>query len=138
MKAFLSCLSSDSPFTALKGGIDTIDSIDIGVPKQACEENIVDNRRMVKKQYFNGAAHLRFVMKQIKEGERIEIKKARLVVNSLIDHVLQDEQTMIRMTAIKDYDDYTYYHAVNVSILSIGLGMKLGLNKKRLSELGIA
>jgi HD-GYP domain-containing protein (c-di-GMP phosphodiesterase class II) len=138
MKAFLSCLSSDSPFTALKGGIDTIDSIDIGVPKQGCKENIVDSRRMLKKQYFNGAAHLRFVMKQIKEGERIEIKKARLVVNSLIDHVLQDEQTMIRMTAIKDYDDYTYYHAVNVSILSIGLGMKLGLSKKRLSELGIA
>jgi len=138
VKAFLSCLSSDSPFTALKGEINTIDSIDIGIPKQACEKNIVDSRRVLRKQYFTGAAHLKFVMKQIKEGERIEIKKARLIVNSLIDNVLQDEQTILRMTAIRDYDDYTYYHAVNVSILSIGLGIKLGLDKKRLSELGVA
>ena len=138
MKAFLSCLSSDSPFTALKGGIDTIAPIDIGIPKQACQENIVESGRTLKKNYFNGAAHLKFVIREIEEGKRIEIKKARLVVNSLINQVLQDEQTMVRMTAIKDYDDYTYYHAVNVSVLSIGLGMKLGLNKKRLSELGIA
>jgi len=42
------------------------------------------------------------------------------------------------MTAIKDYDEYTYHHSINVSILSIALGMKLGLNKKKLSELGVA
>jgi putative nucleotidyltransferase with HDIG domain len=52
--------------------------------------------------------------------------------------MLQEEQMLVGMTAIKDYDDYTYYHSVNVSILSVALGMKLGLNKKRLSELGIA
>jgi HD-GYP domain-containing protein (c-di-GMP phosphodiesterase class II) len=52
--------------------------------------------------------------------------------------MLQEEQMLISMTAIKDYDEYTYYHSVNVSILSVALGIKLGLNKKKLSELGIA
>jgi putative nucleotidyltransferase with HDIG domain len=41
------------------------------------------------------------------------------------------------MTAIKDYDEYTYHHSVNVSILTIALGQRLGLNKKVLTELGM-
>jgi HD-GYP domain-containing protein (c-di-GMP phosphodiesterase class II) len=41
------------------------------------------------------------------------------------------------MTAIKEYDEYTYHHSVNVSILSIALGQRLGLNKKILTELGL-
>jgi len=41
------------------------------------------------------------------------------------------------MTAIKDYDEYTYHHSVNVSILSIALGQRLGLNRKFLTEIGL-
>jgi HD-GYP domain-containing protein (c-di-GMP phosphodiesterase class II) len=41
------------------------------------------------------------------------------------------------MTAIKDYDEYTYHHSVNVSILTIALGQRLGLSKKILTELGV-
>jgi len=41
------------------------------------------------------------------------------------------------MTAIKDYDEYTYHHSVNVSILSVALGQRLGLNRRMLTELGM-
>lgn len=138
MRAFLSCLASDSPYVTLKGAIDTINSIDISPLKLAREDNLYDLQLMVKRTYFNAVSQLKAVVSRVKEGERIEMKKVRLVVNSLIDLMLSEEQMLISMTAIKDYDEYTYYHSVNVSILSIALGMKLGLNKKRLSELGIA
>jgi HD-GYP domain-containing protein (c-di-GMP phosphodiesterase class II) len=45
---------------------------------------------------------------------------------------------LVGMTTIKDYDDYTYHHSVNVSILSIALGRRLGLSKKTLAELGLS
>ena len=138
MRAFLSCLSSDSPYITLKGGIETIDSIDISPLKQARQTNMFNKQQALRRTYFNAVSQFKTVAGKTRKNEGIEIKKARLIVNSLIDSMLQEEQMMISMTAIKDYDDYTFHHSVNVSILSLALGMKLGLNKKRLSELGIA
>jgi len=41
------------------------------------------------------------------------------------------------MTTIKDYDEYTFHHSTNVSILSVALGRRMGMNHKMLIELGI-
>jgi HD-GYP domain-containing protein (c-di-GMP phosphodiesterase class II) len=58
----------------------------------------------------------------------------------MIDHIIDEESLsiLLAMTTIKDYDDYTYYHSVNVSILSMSLGHKIGLPKKVLEDLGLA
>lgn len=138
LKAFRSCLLSDSPFVTLKGSVETIGAISIGVIKQAREGHLIDRRYGLRRTYFNAVSHLKTVTGRVKEGENIDLKKSRLVVNSLVDLIMQEEEMLISMTAVKDYDEYTYHHSINVSILSIALGMRLGLNKKRLSELGIA
>jgi putative nucleotidyltransferase with HDIG domain len=55
----------------------------------------------------------------------------------MVDQILEEEQLLLGMTAIKDYDEYTYHHSVNVSILSVALGQRLGMNRKMLTELGM-
>jgi HD-GYP domain-containing protein (c-di-GMP phosphodiesterase class II) len=45
---------------------------------------------------------------------------------------------MIQLTAIRDFDDYTYAHSANVSIYSLTMGVRLGLDRLRLSQLGMA
>lgn len=50
---------------------------------------------------------------------------------------MEEEQLLLGMTSIKDYDEYTYHHSVNVSILSIALGQRLGMHITQLTELGI-
>jgi HD-GYP domain-containing protein (c-di-GMP phosphodiesterase class II) len=55
----------------------------------------------------------------------------------MVDIILQEEELLIGMTAIKDYDEYTYNHSVNVSILSVALGQRLGLSRKVLTDLGL-
>ncbi len=136
--AFNACLSTDIPFITLQGDVDIIDSIEVGPLKNMRSDSLMDVRRTIKKSYFNAVSNLKSVVTRVQSGQTVEVRKARLAVNSLIDLMLQEEQMLVSMTAIKDYDDYTYYHSVNVSILSVALGLKLGLNKKRLSELGIA
>jgi HD-GYP domain-containing protein (c-di-GMP phosphodiesterase class II) len=138
IRAFFSCLSSDVPFVRLKDDIGIISSIDIGRPKKVRADGLSDSRRMLKKNYFNAVSHLQSIVTKIQADQPVEVKKTRFAVNTLIDLMLQDVQMLLSMTAIKDYDEYSYYHSVNVSILSVALGMKLGLNKKRLSELGVA
>jgi len=137
LKACISSSFSADPFPALEEKMSAIRSIDVGILKKIVEEDAVDVRKMVKKTYFNAVSFTQGVINKIKSGEKVNIKKAKRVVESMVDQILEEEQLLLGMTAIKDYDEYTYHHSVNVSILSIALGQRLGLNKKMLTELGM-
>jgi HD-GYP domain-containing protein (c-di-GMP phosphodiesterase class II) len=112
-------------------------SIGIDRLKKIKEGEEVDARKIIKKTYFNAVSYSKGVMTKIKSGEKVNIKKSKRIVETMVDQLLAEEQLLLSMTAIKDYDEYTYHHSVNVSILSIALGQRLGLSKKVLTELGL-
>lgn len=138
LKVFISSPYAQNPFDALVEGTSNIDSISVGPLKKIVEEEGFDIRRVVKKTYFNAVSFTKGVITKIKSGEKVSIKKAKRVVESMVDMILQKEELLLLgMTAIKDYDEYTYHHSVNVSILSIALGQRIGLSRKALTELGL-
>lgn len=137
LRAFIASPYSQSPYESLLEGISNIDSISIGPLKKIIEEGDFDIRSVVKKTYFNAVSFTKGVITKIKSGEKVSIKKAKRVVESMVDMILQEEELLLGMTAIKDYDEYTYHHSVNVSILSVALGQRLGLSRKALTELGL-
>ena len=47
-------------------------------------------------------------------------------MQSIVDLILSQELSLLGMTTLKDYDEYTYQHCVNVAILSIAVGHRLG------------
>lgn len=57
-------------------------------------------------------------------------------IESIVDEILQNSTMVINMVDLKVFDDYTYFHSVNVAVLSIVLGTALGLQKATLCELG--
>jgi HD-GYP domain-containing protein (c-di-GMP phosphodiesterase class II) len=137
LKSFISCSFAGNPFDALSEGISKIDSMSIGPLKKVKEEGDVDVKRMVKKTYFNAVSFTKGVINKIKSGERVGLRKAKRVVESMVDMILEEEELLIGMTAIKDYDEYTYHHSVNVSILSVALGQRIGLSRKALTDVGL-
>lgn len=44
---------------------------------------------------------------------------------------------MVGLTTIRDYDEYTFTHSVNVCIFSVAMGKKLGFSKLQLYDLGM-
>jgi HD-GYP domain-containing protein (c-di-GMP phosphodiesterase class II) len=137
-KAFIAAPFSDEPFNNFEEGMSGVQSIDVVRLKKIVEdEDSQDVRKMIKKTYFNAVSYTKGIMNKVKSGEKVNIKKAKRVMESMVDHILEEEQLLLGMTAIKDYDEYTYHHSVNVSILSISLGQRLGLSRKMLTELGM-
>jgi len=72
------------------------------------------------------------------QDKEIDITKARRVVHSMIDQIAGDESYMIQLTSIRDFDDHTYAHCSNVCVYSLTMGARLGFDKLRLSQLGMA
>jgi len=139
LKAFIASMFSETTFETLEESMAGIGSIKVGRLKKirTAGEGEPDTRRLIKKTYFNAVSHTRAVMSKLKAGEEISMRKTKRVVESMVDLILEEEQLLIGMTSIKDYDEYTYHHCVNVSILSVALGQRIGLNRKALTELGI-
>jgi putative nucleotidyltransferase with HDIG domain len=63
---------------------------------------------------------------------------ARGIVDSLAQAVAQNRTALLALTALKNYDNYTFTHMVNVSILTMGQGRGLGIEGAALRQLGLA
>jgi HD-GYP domain-containing protein (c-di-GMP phosphodiesterase class II) len=70
-------------------------------------------------------------------GRAVNLRRVKRAVQSIVDQVLNNETSMLGMTTLRDYDEYTFTHSVNVCILSVVLGQKLGLTKVQLYDLGL-
>ena len=63
---------------------------------------------------------------------------AREMVDSLAQAVAQNRTALLSLTALKNYDNYTFTHMVNVSILTMGQARGVGIDGAAAREFGMA
>lgn len=63
---------------------------------------------------------------------------ARGMVDNLAQAVAQNRTALLALTALKNYDNYTFTHMVNVSILTMGQARGLGVEGPLLREFGLS
>lgn len=80
----------------------------------------------------------REVMTSARLGRSRGLKRVKRAVQDIVDAVITDSASMMGMTNLREFDDYTFVHSVNVCILSVALGRRLGLTKAQLLDLGLA
>ncbi|MDP1571324.1 MAG: HD-GYP domain-containing protein [Vicinamibacterales bacterium] len=65
-------------------------------------------------------------------------KEAQTLVDSLAQAVAQNRTALVALTALKEYDNYTFTHMVNVSILTMAQARSVGIDGTLLREFGLA
>jgi putative nucleotidyltransferase with HDIG domain len=65
-------------------------------------------------------------------------QESRALVDSLAQAVAQNRTVLVALTALKEYDNYTFTHMVNVSILTMAQARSLGIDGTLLREFGLA
>jgi putative nucleotidyltransferase with HDIG domain len=63
---------------------------------------------------------------------------ARAMIDGLAQAVAQNRTALLALTTLKNYDNYTFTHMVNVSILTMGQARGLGIDGPLLREFGLA
>ncbi len=97
-----------------------------------------ESKEAAKRTYAQSVAATREVMNSVRMGQSPNIKKVKRVVQGIVDAILSDETSLIGLTTIRDYDDYTFTHSVNVCIFGVALGRRLGLTRLQLYDIGLA
>lgn len=113
------------------------------VPKQKAEkedpkkiEKLEGSRAAARKTFATAVSLVETTMATARTGKGANLNAAKRVVQELVDQIMSDEAALMELAALKHYDNYTYAHSVNVAVLSISLGVRLGLDKKTLALLG--
>lgn len=105
---------------------------------QLSDEERRQIRRRARSAFFQSVRTISEASARTASGRELQLRSGKRVVNTLIDLLAQDDSALIEMAAIKEFDDYTYAHSVNVCIYSLTIGLNIGLDQKRLSQLGFA
>lgn len=95
-------------------------------------------KEQAKRTYQRSVSVTKEVINSVRMGRTASVKKVKRAVQAIVDQVLADESSLVGLSTLRDYDDYTFTHSVNVCIFSIALGKKLGLTKLQLYDLGMA
>ena len=88
--------------------------------------------------YGTAVSSAETLWQQAKAGEKPDPENARKLIDSLANIVTQDRTSLMALTALKKYDNYTFTHMVNVAALAMAQARALNLEGPLLREFGFA
>ena len=91
-----------------------------------------------KRVYSTAVESAESLWDQAKAGDKPDPETARKIIDSLANIVNQDRTSLMALTALKKYDNYTFTHMVNVAALSMAQARALNLEGPLLREFGFA
>jgi HD-GYP domain-containing protein (c-di-GMP phosphodiesterase class II) len=92
----------------------------------------------VKAETIKGIKDIYIHSEQNKADVRKDMKSIKLQADKIVEEILSNRSTMFNIIDMKVYDDYTYYHSVNVAVLSVVIGMAIDMDREELGNLGLA
>ncbi len=91
----------------------------------------------LRRSYTRSLDALRGVGRSMQTGETITLDTTAAAIKDLLERTLANPAAALLLTTVKSHHEYTFYHSVNTSILSLGLARLAGLPKEDQVMLGI-
>lgn len=99
-------------------------------------DEFMEDGKFTKRTYFKALKVTKNMMQNLWSGRPVDVKSSRRIVYNLVDTISRDEFGILALTTIKNFDEYTFNHSLNVGILALALGQRIGLDRRSLARLG--
>ncbi len=135
-------VSEDERLAQLSARLDAAQVLDFELLPATDEhdelESDLDSKEKARQTYVHSLDVTREVFTSARLGRSPGLKRVKRAVQGIVDAILTDSASMMGLTALRDFDEYTFAHSVNVCILAAALGRRIGLSKIQLLDLGLA
>jgi HD-GYP domain-containing protein (c-di-GMP phosphodiesterase class II) len=95
-------------------------------------------REVAREAFFGAIYMIGGLLRDVDRQNIVNVRRARRMVQSFLDLLNLDEDYLLGLVSMKNFDDYTFNHSVNVTILALNMGRRIGLSRVQLSELGLS
>ncbi|HEX3928805.1 MAG TPA: HD domain-containing phosphohydrolase [Gemmatimonadales bacterium] len=150
-QAFLSAIGTlpadmepDERLDVLRQRMQQADIIRISVDAGGDGANAIDGTdrdeglERAKRTYARGVAISRDVVQGVRMGRAPSTRRLKRAIQLIVDQVMENELSITGLTTMREYDEYTFTHSVNVCIFAVALGKRLGFERLQLYDLGLA
>ena len=127
-----------STYARLQADLDAADTAHVALEKASELKTPSNLNRNTARIFFLSIVHLKESFQRNQKDQGIKVHTTRRLMQSIYNHIVDNESFVFGMTNLKNYDEYTLNHSVNVCLLATALGRRLGLNRGELVDLGIA
>ncbi|URA10758.1 HD-GYP domain-containing protein [Thermospira aquatica] len=77
------------------------------------------------------------VERRLKENAPLPVREINTLIDEFVEKVVALQGNTLNLAELRDYDDYTYTHSLNVALLSLLMGKKLSYTEDQLKILGV-
>src|SRR4030067_162777 len=111
-----------------------VSHITVFEPKVTGEKGGAEAARRV---YKRAIEVVRTAMDEVRLGKIPSSTGAKVVISEMVDQILENKSAILGLSMVKSFDEYTFHHCVNVSILSLALAEAVGMPQDVLNDLGV-
>jgi putative nucleotidyltransferase with HDIG domain len=125
----------------LKESAPQLESPNIHIGRVKLEDRVPeDNKdsRTIRRTYAEAVSVASMLWESARSDSHPDPKAAQSMIEGLAQAVVQNRPALMALTAMKDYDNYTFTHMVNVSILTMAQARAVGIDGPLLRECGLA
>jgi putative nucleotidyltransferase with HDIG domain len=92
----------------------------------------------IRRLYDDAVSAVENIWERAEKDGDVDAKAAQGLVHGLAQAVAQNRSALLALTAVKNFDNYTFTHMVNVSVLTMAQARTLGVDGPLLREFGLA
>ncbi|MGI6084087.1 MAG: HD-GYP domain-containing protein [Acetivibrionales bacterium] len=109
------------------------------VPFIYVDEGIIELEEISEERVYEDAfTNIKSIMESIRYDEKVDIVQLKETVNDMVQHILNDDMIFMTLTGIRDIDNYTFLHSVDVCIYSVVTAKALNMDHSDIYDLAMA
>ena len=93
-----------------------------------------DNERI----YSEAFQAVKSVLTSVRGGKPLDAGKIKETVGEIVTRIINNETVITQLSGLRDIDNYTYFHSIDVCIYSVITGKNMGMTPSELTDLGIS
>lgn len=107
------------------------------MPTHRSVKEAIESVEAARRPFGETTDFVRTLITDVRGGHTVDMVAVKEVVTACADQITRNADAMLLLSSIRDKDEYTSRHSINVGILSMLLGHRLGMPKTRLEQLGM-
>jgi putative nucleotidyltransferase with HDIG domain len=139
LTAFLGAVMTIEPTADAADKFPELPHIRVGhVTVEQRVEGTLADMGAIKRLYNEAVSVANSIWESASAEGKPDATMARTLIDGLAQAVAHNRTALLALTTLKNYDNYTFTHMVNVSILTMGQARTLGVEGPLLREFGLA
>src|SRR5574337_39815 len=119
--------------------VDRVDPIDSSSKPSGgvAPSSFEDELPLARQAYAEAKRTIQQAMQDARMGRAIDLTATGNAVNKMVDSALRNPHALSSLSRLKSFDEYTFFHSVNVAILALAMSRSVGMPRDTLFQLGL-